>query len=61
MKKYGYSSILEPVLEDLKKLETLGIEILIVDNLAAHAVGVFFKILVESNVFVDFAWQREYR
>ena len=55
--KYGYNSILSPLLEDLKKLENEGISVnfqgvlhrfkvtvtmVIADNLAAHALGGFF-------------------
>ena len=55
--KYGYNSILSPLLEDLKKLENEGISVnfqsvlhrfkgtvtmVIADNLAAHALGCFF-------------------
>ena len=55
--KYGYNSILSPLLEDLKKLENQGISVnfqgvlhrfketvtmIIADNLVAHALGGFF-------------------
>ena len=55
--KYGYKEILTPLLEDLLKLETLGIKVsfqgvdhtffgslsmVVADNLAAHALGGFF-------------------
>ena len=57
VKKYGYSAILEPLLDDLKNLERNGITVvldnishlifgtlsmMVADNLAAHAVGGFF-------------------
>ena len=56
VKKYGYSSILEPLLDDLKNLERNGFKVvldnishlmfgilsmMVADNLAAHAVGGF--------------------
>ena len=55
--KYGYKIILVPLLDDIKKLETEGIQVmfegnqhhffgtvsmLIADNLAAHAIGGYF-------------------
>ena len=55
--KYGYKEILQPLIDDLKKLETEGIIInfqgidykfkgtismIVADNLAAHALGGFF-------------------
>ena len=55
--KYDYKTILAPVLDDIKKLETEGIQVmfegnqhhffgtlnmLIADNLAAHAIGGYF-------------------
>ena len=57
VKKYGYKSLLQPVLEDLRNLEIHGIKVtldrkvhimlgtismIITDNLAAHALGGFF-------------------
>ena len=55
--KYGYESLLQPLIEDMKILETRGIEItfegrthifkgtimmVVADNLASHALGGFF-------------------
>ena len=54
--KYGYQSILQPFLEDLEKLETSGIKVVVegrstifrgtlamvtADNLAAHALSIY--------------------
>ena len=66
--KYGYEKVLEPLIKDLKTLETQGLDIVfegkklhfqgtflsmvVCDNLAAHAV---FAALAQQNVFVGFA------
>ena len=57
-KEYGFSKVLEPLIKDLQKLETEGIDvtleirsyklygsisIVIADNLAAHCLGGFFE------------------
>lgn len=53
IKKYGYASILQPALDDLLKLESVGcgmthifhvtVSMLVADNLAAHAIGGYFS------------------
>ena len=58
LKEYGFSKVLEPLLKDLQKLETEGVDVtfenrsyklygsismVIVDNLAAHCLGGFFE------------------
>ena len=67
--KYEYQEILRPLLDDLRKLETEGIYIkfdnfvhqfygtltmVVANNLAAHALGVFSAISVPCNTFVVF-------
>ena len=67
--KYGYKEILTPLLEDLLKLETLGIKVsfqavdhmffgslsmVVADNLAAHALGGFFVTFEPSRNFAGF-------
>ena len=67
--KYGYKTILAPLLHDIKKLETEGIQVmfesnqhhffgtvnmLITDNLAAHAVGGYFCNFLTVHRFCTF-------
>ena len=68
--KYGYGSILSPLIEDLKTLETYGITVsfngaehhfkgtlsmVIADNLADHTLGGSFVIFLWFKGFVVFA------
>ena len=67
--KYGYHKILQPVLDDIKELETKGVEVrfeglshifygtvsmVIADNLAAHALAGFYCIFSTVNRFCRF-------
>ena len=69
--KYGYHKILQPVLDDIKELETKGVEVrfeglshifygtvsmVIADNLAAHALaGIYCNFSTLSTGFVGSA------
>ena len=65
--KYGYKTILAPLLDDIKKLETEGIQVmfegnqhhffgtvnmLIADNLGAHAIGGYFWQFLNYSSFL---------
>ena len=69
VQNYGYKEILQPVLDDILILETIGIEIklcgqehtflgiasmVVADNLTAHALGQFYCILSEVARFCRF-------
>ena len=65
IQKYGYQEIFLPSLDDIK-LQTLKFEgqehifrgtvsVVVADNLAAHALGGLFVILILLTNFVDFA------
>ena len=68
--KYGYEKVLEPLIKDLKTLETQGLDIgfegkklhfqgtlsmVVCDNLAAHVLGrLFCTFIAQYNIFVSF-------